>query len=106
MRKEGSQQKGWNLNDFHQEFVSITKLGWDSRERLESFSNLFARSLDLIVVALASKRTVPHDIFLQIRKNFADEIQDQEMEFVTSKVQHLLAITREDKFLEEKFTDD
>lgn len=57
------------------------------------------------MVALASKRTIPHAIF-QIRDHFAAEIQDQEMEYVTSKVQHLLAITRQDKFLEEKMTDD
>ena len=42
-------------------------------ERLERFAGLFAKSLDLIVTALSTNRTIPHAIF-KIRDDFAKEI--------------------------------
>jgi len=64
---------GWKLEDYDKEYEEIEKLHENDPERLLKFANLFSRALDLIVVALASKRTIPHAIF-QVRDHFANEI--------------------------------
>lgn len=70
--------KGWSLKDYEKEYEEIYKLPEDDFARLDKFANLFSRALDLIVVALATQRTIPHAIF-KVRDHFAREIQDNEM---------------------------
>jgi Flp pilus assembly protein TadB len=68
----------------------------DSLERLEGFARLFAKSLDLIVTALSSNRTIPHAIF-RIRDHFAREISDCELPFVLEHVEALVDVTKREQ---------
>jgi hypothetical protein len=97
---KASDKTGWKIKDYEDEYDRIEKLGWDSMARLEGFCNLFCKATDLIVVALVTKRTIPHAIF-KVRDHFAYEIQDNEMKFFCQRVQHLMATTHREKFLEE-----
>ena len=77
--------KGWKISDFEKEMRRIEAFPYDSLERLEGFAKLFAKSLDLIVTALSSNRTIPHALF-RIRDHFAKEIKDCELEYVLEHV--------------------
>ena len=52
------------------EVKAIQLLPEDDSNRLQRFGNLFTKSLDLIVTALATNRTIPHSIF-KVREYFA-----------------------------------
>jgi hypothetical protein len=88
--------KGWKISDFEKEMTRIEALPDESLERLEGFAKLFAKSLDLIVTALSSNRTIPHAIF-RIRDHFAKEICDCELEYVLEHVQALVEVTKHEQ---------
>jgi hypothetical protein len=95
--------KGWSIKDYEAEMKAISNLPEESLERLERFAGLFARSLDLIVTALSTNRTIPHAIF-KIRDDFAREISRPELEFVLDHVKHLVGVTKREQAKSEELT--
>ena len=85
--------EGWKIADYEKEMAAISALPEDALARLERFANLFTKSLDLIVTALSSNRTIPHAIF-KIRDHFALEICDSELPHVLEHVEALVEVTK------------
>jgi len=84
--------------------AEISALPEDALARLERFADLFTKSLDLIVTALSSNRTIPHAIF-RIRDHFAREICDCELPQVLEHVEALVEVTKRELGQSEALTE-
>ena len=82
----------------------IRLLDMESLERLERFSTLFARTINLIATALSRNQTVPHSIF-KIRDFLVEEITDDELGYVLSHIHALCDLISKDRDMNEKITE-
>jgi len=91
------------MEDFENEWKSLKLLDNESHERLERFAKLFAKSLDLIVTALSTNKTIPHEVF-RIRDYFSQEICDCELECFLDFVQALFNLHKRETAESEELT--
>lgn len=61
------------------------------------------KSLDLIVTALSTNKTIPHAIF-KIRDHFSSEISAEELNYVLDHVNHLVDVTNREQAKSEDLT--